>query len=371
MGLARCVLVQRRALVTGALAMACSRRTTPLLRRAGSPDLPEVELATRAAPATPGLTGLDRGLPRVLLGRWPTPVRALPELALEIGVGELWIKDDSASAASYGGSKIRKLEHYLGDALARGAREVITLGALGSHQAVATATQAARLGLACTLLLAPERADAYVNDHLARDRAAGAIIERVASVQLGLARAGSLARGRGAVVIPPGGSSPLGNAGFVRAGLELGEQVRLGLLPAPEHVFLALGTMGSAVGLLLGLAVAGLRPEVVLVRASNPTTSSPAALAALLAATRGTLGALEPALVRARLPPCAIEARELGAGYAARTASSREAVRLAGRHGLHLEPTYTGKALAALARRAREGALGRVLFWNTHAGLPE
>ena len=56
----------------------------------------------------------------------------------------------------YGGNKPRKLEFLLGDALARGARTVITFGALGSNHALATAICGRRLGLRVVLILVPQ-----------------------------------------------------------------------------------------------------------------------------------------------------------------------------------------------------------------------
>jgi len=50
-------------------------------------------------------------------------------------------------------------------------------------------------------------------------------------------------------------------------------------------------------------------------------------------------------------------------------AESLEAVALAAAHNIHLETTYTGKALAALVADARAGKLAgkTVLFWNTYS----
>jgi D-cysteine desulfhydrase len=67
----------------------------------------------------------------------------------------------------------------------------------------------------------------------------------------------------------------------------------------------------------------------------------------------------------------ALEVRDgfLGEEYAAATPGSLEAVALAAAHNIHLETTYTGKALAALVADARAGKLAgkTVLFWNTYS----
>ena len=54
-------------------------------------------------------------------------------------VGALWVKRDDRSSELYGGNKVRKLELLLGAARDAGKSRVVTLGAVGSHQVVATA----------------------------------------------------------------------------------------------------------------------------------------------------------------------------------------------------------------------------------------
>src|SRR5207237_1108817 len=57
---------------------------------------------------------------------YPTPLERLPLLSRP--VCDLWIKRDDRTALPYGGNKVRKLEHILADARARGATRLGTLG---------------------------------------------------------------------------------------------------------------------------------------------------------------------------------------------------------------------------------------------------
>ena len=173
-------------------------------------------------------------------------------------------------------------------------------------------------------------------------------------------------------IIPPGGSGPVGNLGWVAGGLEIAEQVTAGDLPPPDDVFVPLGTMGTAAGLLLGLRLAGLATRVHAVRVADLplVTGTVTSLQA-----HNTLWYLKKHGLRA---PGSLSLRGLrtwhdfaGAGYGAWTPAASEAVRLSrDRHGLQLEVTYTGKALAACLHAIRTGLTGRhVLFINTvHAG---
>ena len=55
-----------------------------------------------------------------------------------------------------------------------------------------------------------------------------------------------------------GGSNWLGAVAFVNAALELCEQIADAGLPVPDRVYVANGTMGTAAGLALGLALGGM-----------------------------------------------------------------------------------------------------------------
>lgn len=57
--------------------------------------------------------------------------------------------------------------------------------------------------------------------------------------------------------IPLGGSTPVGVIGYVNAGFELAIQVAWGEIPPPDRIYVHLETMGTAVGLLLGLKATG------------------------------------------------------------------------------------------------------------------
>jgi 1-aminocyclopropane-1-carboxylate deaminase/D-cysteine desulfhydrase-like pyridoxal-dependent ACC family enzyme len=317
---------------------------------------------------------LREGIAREPFGLFPTPVERAEALGRRLGIGALYVKRDDVSGAVYGGGKTRKLELFLGEARRGGHATVITFGAVGSHHAVATAAHASALGMKAHLMLLPQPADELVREALLADLRFGATIR----LSPGLAGAEAAARrellaagNRGEpYVIPVGGSSPLGNVAFVNAAFELQRDVERGLLPEPDVVYLAMGTMGSAAGLTLGLAALGKKTRVVAVRASSPGTSSAARLRAMIVATRDHLRALDPAFPAIEPERCAItiDGGQLGAGYGRSTRRGLESIDLArDLAGLALEPTYTAKALAALIADAGSLADQVVLFWNTQS----
>lgn len=320
--------------------------------------------------------GALAALPRHPLTVLPTPVAPLDRLSARAGVGPLWIKRDDASGPLYGGNKPRKLEWLLGAAQARGRRAVITFGGIGTHHGLATALCARDAGLGCVLVLMPQPVTAHVRQALLLHHAAGAEMHLAGSVGGIVARAlGRCARGvlAGAplAIVPTGGTSAVGALGFVNAGFELAEQVRAGLLPEPAAIVVPLGSGGTVAGLALGCRLAGLRSRIIAVLVTDILPPSVGRLSRLAAATLRRLRALQPALPSVRLgaDDIHVERGFLGAGYGAETDAGRAAgALLADSEGVHLEPTYTAKACAALlALAARPPWRGQpLLFWNTY-----
>ena len=76
-------------------------------------------------------------------------------------------------------------------------------------------------------------------------------------------------------VIPTGGSSPVGILGFVNAAFELKLQVEQGEIPKPEKIYVPSGSMGTAVGLALGLKLADLDTEVQTFRVTAERFTNP------------------------------------------------------------------------------------------------
>lgn len=298
-----------------------------------------------------------RALP---LAQLPTPVERAPNLSQALGV-EVWVKRDDLTHPLYGGNKVRKLGHLLADAQERGARKVITGGALGTNHGLATALHARSLGLEPVLVLTPQPMDAAVERRLALFDRLGIRTVRIESYKV-FTRTVLDLMDRETVFIPQGGSSAVGCAGFVEAGLELGQQVQAGLLPEPSAVYVAVGTGGTYVGLQLGLRLAGLSVPVMGVRVTDPQFLGDSHLAHLADWTARWGGWR----VDAALDP--VRGDQLGAGYGESTPMAEEAVRLAALDGLTLETTYTGKALAALVQDARSHRTGRApLFWHTYS----
>lgn len=305
----------------------------------------------------------------------PTPIERLSRLGARLGLFSLFVKRDDKTSALYGGNKVRKLEWILGLARARRARRLVTLGAWGSHHALATAIFARQLGLEATLVLSPQPATPHVREQILADLGAGARVlacRKAIGAPFALLRA-MLSRPR-PFFVAPGGSDARGTLGYVECALEIAEDVRAGRAPAPDFVYAAAGTGGTAAGLALGLALAARevpaleKARVVAVRVvPKPIVTRSRIVRLARAAAR--LLARSGAEIDAFAPVAKIALLEghLGKGYGFPTDEAREMADAAREEeGLFLETTYTAKAMAGLRAFASAGERRRAVHLYVH-----
>lgn len=315
-----------------------------------------------------------RSLPYISLGTLPTALERSRPLTDALA-SDVWVKRDDLTGEPYGGNKVRKLERLLADALDRGADTIITTGAAGSHHVLATSLYARRVGLAVHGVMVPQKKTPHVEATLRATVAAGPEIHAV-RVHLAVAPAMAAlslrlrAQGKKPYIIGPGGSETPGVIGYVEAGLELATQLLETKSAEPDAIYVALGSGGTACGLALGLAVAGVMTPVVAVRVLPKGVVPHAWLASLVRGATERLRSLDdrfPDVSELALANLTIDDAEIGKGYGIPTPSGREAGRLAADiGGIELDPTYTEKAFASLVRAARGPRRGqRLLFVHT------
>jgi D-cysteine desulfhydrase len=312
--------------------------------------------------------GLAERLKPITLAVAPTPVEPLERLSTDLGLS-LWIKRDDLSSPWFGGNKARKLEFLLPEAIRHGARAIASVGGCGSNHLAATATFARQLGLATIGLVFAQPDNAAVRSNQAVFKSCGTTLLHADGARL-LGETWRLIRDRRDLkpvyTIPGGGSCALGCLGMVNAAFELDAQIRAGLLPEPDRLFVPLGSCGTAAGLALGLALCGRRTRISAVRVVHPCIANRWRLRRLAGKTARLLGpGAEPHGIAHNID---LETGWLGRGYGHATAQSDEAIgRFLDREGIRLDPTYTAKAAAALLAKARAAQTrGQVwLFWLT------
>jgi D-cysteine desulfhydrase len=303
------------------------------------------------------LNALANHLPRVrvpwvALGAWPTPLTALaldetaPPFGGAAGRGRapsgdghtVWVKHEGDAHPRYGGNKIRTLEVWLGHAQARGARRIWAIGAYGSNHAIATVLHASAAGLDAGAMVFPQPYSSSAAENCGALVASGCPLIHLRNViQVPFAAWRLARRERDAVVMPPGGATPVGTFGALSAAFELADQIAAHEAPPPQRIVLAVGSICTAAGLLAGLALAEAVgvwrwpvPIVHGVRVTPwPVTSRvrTADLAQRTLARVEQLGGPRVAIsLRALVSRLVIDGRELGAGYGRATPQSTAAM---------------------------------------------
>jgi L-cysteate sulfo-lyase len=302
---------------------------------------------------------------QVALREGPSPIQRLSRLTALLGGAAIFVKREDIGGLGGGGNKLRKLEFLMGEALAAGADTIITVGGWQSNHARLTAASAARLGLACELVLArlvPRQDEDYVNNgNILLDELFGAQIHALPGNADSLAfanrRAEALrAEGRNVYVCPLGGSSPIGCLGYAACADEIEQQSRQGGIRF-DHIVVANGSGGMQAGLIAGSVALGWPSSTIVGHAV--LAAAERARATTLDIAGKTLALINPELTLAE-NAVHVGGDHLGEGYGIPTEGMLRAVRLAAsQEGLLLDPVYSGKAFAGLIRDVETGRFGK------------
>ena len=315
-------------------------------------------------------------LPRVALGAFPTPLDDCPRLTAALGGPRILMKRDDLTGLAFGGNKTRKLEFNFGEALQQGADVIVGTAAAQSNHCRQAAAAAARLGLACHLLLRGGQKDAWppqgnlLLHHLfgAKVRLLyGDDLQRIPQV-VGAYLDDLRAQGhRPYQIMNTLESDRLGAVAYVAAFLELQEQLRERGLRA-DHLYVAsLGGTGG--GLTLAAKLLAPQTRVVCFTPMDTVAIRKPSMLAEANAAAEVLGIPE------RLEEADITMHDefIGPAYGVATPAGVEAIRTVAQcEGILLDPVYTAKAMAGLVDHVRRGRLGpdeTVVFLHT-GGLP-
>ena len=301
-------------------------------------------------------------LPRIRLGIFPTPCYKLEAVSAQYG-RRIYVKRDDLCGVALGGNKVRKLEYLLAGAKQRGCDTVFTTGAAQSNHAMLTAACAARLGMRCVLFL-KQRGVTERRGNLVLDEIYGAEVRFFDTDHYSVIYDAMLeeeeklaAEGRKCFAIPVGGSNPLGSVGYVGCVDEIAIQC-----PNVEHIVCAVGSGGTAAGLLLGakLYLPGVKVTGIAVD-TDPFEEIVPSLAEEAGALLETTLALEEGDLRI--------APHVGPGYGIPNPEDTPLIEeLARTEGILLDPVYTGKAWAGMLECLRRGVFngnGPIVFVHT------
>ena len=298
--------------------------------------------------------------PRVSLAHLPTPLEPLPNLSKELGGPAIWVKRDDCTGLATGGNKTRKLEFSMAAALAEGADTIVTVGAVQSNHVRQTAAAAAKLGLACEVLLEHRVADPsepYAQSgNVFLDKIFGAKLREYPGgadfdAEMESVAAEVRAAGGKPYIIPGGASNTVGALGYVNCVLELLQQADEQGLQI-DHLITATGSAGTQAGLAVGLKAAGSDVPLLGIGVNVPRDQQEEKVYKLAVETAEYIG--QPGVVGR--DDIIANCDYVGTGYGVPTESMNDAVLLLARtEGLLFDPVYSGKALAGMIDLIRSG----------------
>jgi L-cysteate sulfo-lyase len=261
----------------------------------------------------------------------------------------------------------------MGEALARGADTIITVGAVQSNHVRQTAAAACKLGMKCEVLLEHRVADPSelyrTSGNVLLDRIFGANLREYAKGTDFDAEMDSIAdevRSNGGVpyIVPGGASNPVGALGYVGCGEELLQQFAERDLKV-DHIVTATGSAGTHGGLVVGLRGSGSDLPILGIGVNAPQDVQEERVFKLACETAEMIG--RPGCVSR--DDIVADCHYIGPGYGEPTEGMNEAVLMLARlEGLLFDPVYSGKALAGMIDHIRKGKFGadeRIVFLHT------
>ncbi|KKP22562.1 MAG: 1-aminocyclopropane-1-carboxylate deaminase [candidate division TM6 bacterium GW2011_GWF2_28_16] len=328
---------------------------------------------------------LNNKLSHVTLGQYPTSIINAQNLAKNLNIKNLYIKDDGYidSRNIPTGNKMRKLEFLLADAINKNYKTICTVGGAGSNHALETLVLAKSLGLDVVLMLDDQLSTSSVIRNLKLMVNYGAKILYIDPIYDTSEKIENYVKDfcdkNNYYFIPVGGSNEIGCMGFVNAAFELKEQLKVLNMQEPDIIYVTLGSAGTAAGLIVGAKLAGLKSKIIPVRISMTPEYKSNILCELINKINIyiknlgnnfiiTQASVENNQVKYLDLDIEIKHDFAGPEYAFITQQAASAVNLLNNfENIKLESTYTGKTLAALVNDANNNLLKdkNVLFWNT------
>jgi len=311
--------------------------------------------------------------------RW-TEIEHLKNLSAMTGDNaSLYIKRDDTNGLAFGGNKLRQLEWYIGDARASGADTVLITGAVQSNFTRLTAACCCRFNLECHIQLesrVESPSELYLSSgNVLLNRLFGAHLhyfpegenEKGADYALQLLAEQLRKSGRNPYIIPlAAGNPPLGALGYVDAAMEILQQIQSMNLDI-DKIFVASGSGATHSGLLYGLRAIDDHTEVVgvCVRRGAKLQSQ---------RIREKCEGIEQLLqlgVKIHERDIAVTDEHFLPGYGQASGPVWQAMESAARsEGIILDPTYTGKTMAAFIDHARCAPQGANYMFIHTGGTP-
>ncbi len=309
-------------------------------------------------------------LPRTKLMWGPTPIVYAKNISKDIGVN-LYVKRDDLSGLALGGNKTRKLEFIMGKALKFKYDTVITAGALHSNHALQTAAAARKLGIDVVLVLRgteENKGNYFMNKIIDADtrvfdvKTSGELKVFMKDVESELIK-----KGKKPLIIPVGGSDPIGSMGYIQGAIEIIEQCEEQDLNF-DYVVAATSSGGTQAGITLGFKLLAPKTKVINIGVGDPREELLNDVYELVKQILAMLDIQGNSISKREIEAATIDGYGFG-GYGTIANEVLDIIRyVAKQEGFYFDPVYTGKGFYGLMDLVRQKTIpesSNVLFVHT------
>lgn len=302
-----------------------------------------------------------------------TPIESMTNLTETLGGNvNLYVKRDDMLPGASGGSKTRKLDFCIAQAIEQGCDTLITCGAVQSNHCRLTAAWAAKEKLECHLVIEERvkgsyKEDASGNNFLFQllDVDSTRVVPGGSDMMAEMEQTAETLRdaGKKPYIIPGGASNAVGALGYAMCAQEIVTQ--LGEMNMKvDYLIVPSGSAGTHAGIVAGLTALNSDMTVYGINTSRPKEAQETKVHDLALQTAKLLG-----IDHVPRGNVTCYGQYVGPGYSLPTDGMVEAVKLFARQeGILLDPVYTGKAAAGFIDLVRSGAFpenSNVLFLHT------
>ncbi|MBD3224301.1 MAG: pyridoxal-phosphate dependent enzyme [Caldithrix sp.] len=304
--------------------------------------------------------------PHFNFSQTPTPIIPVKKCFTDSRHTRIYFKRDDLTGLELSGNKVRKLDFLLKDAVEQGAGRIITCGGMQSNHCRAAAYMARKLDLKTTLVLRESPSGSATGNYLLN-----ALLdidirlirpELYANVDAEMEKIASLYP-ESTYVIPEGGSNAIGAWGYVRAFLEIQQQIRENDLSI-DTIMVSTGSGGTHAGLLIGKLLTGSDLDILSINVCDTAAEFVQKIDAIMHDFKQQFNEN----LHWQKDDIRIIDGFVGEGYG--VISQREVQiikRLAQTEGLLIDPVYGAKALLGLEHHIRNDSLKdrSILFIHT------
>ncbi len=306
------------------------------------------------------------------------------ESKVHLSTGAVYIKRDDKNHDTYGGNKIRKFEFLFGRITEKKRDTIMLIGGIGSNQVLAAQIISRKIypPLKNYLFLSGQPLTKHVQNSLLLFNYFNPKKMCFSSTYYGLLLKilwFKMIHPK-IYIIFPGGSlffslgTPIGTIGFIEAAFELHEQIKKGVIPEPDIIFIPCASCGSAAGLIVGCKLLKLKTKIHAVSVGDKAFNNKKAMLQNCNKVIKYLNEKDKSFPKLtiREDDFKIIYGYLGTGYGSETPDGKASINLlmnleGYEKGFVLETTYTGKTVAAMLDflKKEENKDKKVLFWNT------